>query len=49
MDTCNAFIEFYYTHQKRFKCTHTIILSNCIKPNVTSLLNHLYNEFNKFY
>jgi len=29
--------------------THTIILWNFIKPNITSLLNHLYNEFNKFY
>jgi len=28
---------------------HTIILLIFIKPNITSLLNHLYNEFNKFY
>ena len=49
MDTCNAFIEFYYTHQKRFKCTHAKSLSNFIKPNITSLLNHLYNQFNKFF
>jgi len=33
MDTCNAFTEFYYTHQKRFKCTHAKSLSNFIKPN----------------
>ena len=38
MDTCNAFIEFHYTHQKRFKCTHAKSLSNFIKPN-NSVLN----------
>jgi len=49
MDTCNAIIEFYYTHQKRFKCTHAKSLSNFIKPNIISILTHLYNLFNKFY
>ena len=38
MHTCNAFIEFYHTHQKRFKCTHAKSLSNFIKPN-NSILN----------
>ena len=38
MDTCNAFITFYYTHQKRFKSTHAKSLSNFIKPN-NSVLN----------
>jgi len=38
MDTGNAFNEFYYTHQKRFKCTNAKSLSNFIKPN-NSVLN----------
>jgi len=38
MDTCDAFIELYYTHQKRFKYTHAKSLSNFIKPN-NSVLN----------
>ena len=38
METCNAFIEFYYTHQKPFKCTHEKSLSNFVKPN-NSVLN----------
>ena len=42
MDTCNAFIEFYYTHQKRFKCTHAKSLSNFIKPNNSVLNAHTH-------
>jgi len=38
MDTCNAFNEFFYTQQKRLKCTHAKSLSNFIKPN-NSVLN----------
>jgi len=40
MGTCNAFIEFYYTHQKRLKWTHARGLSNFIKPNNSGLNAH---------
>jgi len=40
MDTCNAFIKFYYTHQKRFKCIHAKSSSNFIKPNHSVLNAH---------